>query len=119
MKGEFLNRYTSLPFLLDILQSKTLTMKNPELWEDKNDSYFIKLYKQKSLKETVLVLCFVEYQSKSDMAEKYHNWKIYVGNLDGVCILFDKKQLISSFNGYKFDYMSYKQLDKLKQKAIV
>jgi hypothetical protein len=37
----FLNRYTSLPILLDALNHKRMTLLSPESWEDRNDSYYI------------------------------------------------------------------------------
>lgn len=90
---EFLNRYTSLPFLLDTLCNKRLTMVDPARWEDENDSYFMKLYKTKSKQKSVLALCFAE--NKSSTNEKYHNWKIYAGNSSGICIQFFKTKLIT------------------------
>ena len=41
-----LRRYTTLPFLLDILNKKCLTLLDPKNWEDKDDSYYIELYKK-------------------------------------------------------------------------
>ncbi len=42
-----LNRYTTLPVLLDLLQRKKLTLLNPEFWEEKNDSEIILEYKRR------------------------------------------------------------------------
>ena len=40
-------RYTTLPYLLDVLVKKRLTLLNPVKWEDKNDSHFLSIYKAK------------------------------------------------------------------------
>ncbi len=116
IKGKgYLNRYTSLPFLLDILCNKRLTLVDPAKWEDENNSYFMKLYKAKSEHKSVLALCFAESQSSA--AEKYHNWKIYAGNSSGVCIQFFKSELIScikpvpGINSKSVTYRTIKQIE--------
>jgi hypothetical protein len=89
----YIYRYTTLPFLFDVLYNKRLTLVDPNKWEDENDSHFMRLYKTKSGFKSVLALCFAEHESLT--AEKYHNWKIYAGNSSGVCIQFYKNKLIS------------------------
>jgi len=42
----YLCKYTSLPFLFEILENKELTFVNPKNWEDRNDSYFFEVYKR-------------------------------------------------------------------------
>lgn len=42
-----LNRFTTLPVLLDLLQRQKLTLLDPKSWEDKNDSEIILEYKNK------------------------------------------------------------------------
>ncbi len=111
----YLNRYTSLPFLLDTLYNKRLTLVDPARWEDENDSYFMKLYKEKSDCITVLALCFAENQTRT--AEKYHNWKIYAGNSSGVCIQFARSKLIAqieSIEGIRFDSVTYMMIGKFE-----
>ena len=54
----FLNRYTSLPVLLDALVHKRLTLLSPTSWEDRNDAYYIERYKETKKLKTVLALCF-------------------------------------------------------------
>jgi hypothetical protein len=88
-----INRYTTLPFLFDMLYNKRLTLVDPENWEDENDSYFMRLYKARSGYRSVLALCFAEHETLT--AEKYHNWKIYAGNSSGICIQFYKDKLVS------------------------
>ena len=40
-------RYTSLSILLDILKKKRLTLLDPQNWDDKNDAFYMELYKTK------------------------------------------------------------------------
>lgn len=81
-------KYTSLPVLLNILNTKIITLSDPKKWEDRNDSYFIEVYKRLNKYKTVLVSCF------SEAEETYHHWKIYAGNASGICIEFDKDKLV-------------------------
>lgn len=106
-----LRRYTSLPFLIDTLKWKRLTLVNPASWDDKNDSFFITTYKKRLGLKTVLALCFAEYHETS-----YH-WQIYSGDINGVCIVFNKHALmnqIDNVQGIKPGYVEYKLLDELK-----
>jgi hypothetical protein len=107
-----LRRYTTLPFLLDILYKKRLTFLNPKSWEDKNDSFYIELYKECQQLKSVLVLCFAEAK------ESYHHWKIYSGNSSGVCIEFKKEILLQNLisHGIKSDYVIYRTFTQFKRK---
>lgn len=88
-------RYTTLPFLIDILVERRLALLDPLIWEDKNDSYFMELYKEKKKLNTVLSLCFAE------ATETYQHWKIYSGSSSGVCVEFDKNRLLQKISGKK------------------
>jgi hypothetical protein len=104
-------RYTSLPFLLDILYEKRLALLDPASWEDKNDSYFLELYKIEKRSRSVLALCF------ADAPETYQHWKIYSGNSSGVCIEFDRDGLLDRIRAddrFISRYIQYDTLDKLR-----
>jgi hypothetical protein len=108
-----LRRYTTLPFLLDILNKKSLTFLDPKSWRDKDDSYYIELYKSSQRIKSVLVLCFAESK------EKYHHWKIYSGNSSGVCVEFRKENLIEDLRvpGVrlgKVEYRTYTQIKRMQ-----
>ena len=45
--GKFLRRYTDLTSLFYLLSTQTLTLLDPQKWEDKNDSFYLDLYKKK------------------------------------------------------------------------
>jgi len=100
-----------LPVLLDILYQKSLTLLDPQSWDDKNDSYFIELYKKAFHFESVLALCFVE------SSEKYHHWKIFSGSSCGVCVEFNKEKLLNNFNnskGFRTGYVNYKTIREME-----
>ena len=115
-KNMYINRYTSLPFLFNILYNKSLTLVDPAKWEDANDSYFMNLFKKKSGHKSVLALCFAEYQEST--TEKYHIWKIYAGNSSGVCIQFFRDKLISCIEpipGINCKSVTYKTIAKFEK----
>ena len=86
-------RYTDLPSLIHILKSQRLTLLDPMTWDDKNDSSFVTLYREKSKLASVLALCFTRSQ------ETYHHWRIFAPTSSGVRITLDERLLRNSVNG--------------------
>jgi hypothetical protein len=85
-----LNRFTSLPVLLDLLQRKKLTFLNPNLWEDKNDTEVILEYKRRKKIKNLFALCF------TDNDETVHHWKTFSNGPSGCIIEFDYKLLMGA-----------------------
>jgi len=114
---KYLNRYTILPFMLDILQNLKLILVDFHKWEDKNDIYYMDLYKDYSGYESVLSLCFLGWNARG--AEKYHVWKTYSGSTSGVCIQFESDKLISHFDLLKekirYGMVDYFPINKLAE----
>jgi len=46
-KDTFIRRYTSVAALIDILRRREIVLLDPQNWDDRNDRYFMKLYKDK------------------------------------------------------------------------
>jgi len=86
----FLRRYTDLPALVYMLTEKRITLLDPDTWDDKNDSYFLRVYRERNKFESVLALCFTQ------SGETYHHWRVFASGASGVCITFKRKQLISA-----------------------
>lgn len=110
-KNNRLLRYTSLPVLLDILSKQELTLLNPASWDDRNDSYFLNLYKKSKKLKTILALCFTTKQ------ETYHHWKVFSDGPSGVCIQFKREELlndIKSMDGVDCDYVTYLRIHQLE-----
>ena len=105
-------KYTNIASLLDTLLNKRLFLLDPNLWEDKNDSYYINVYKEMENLKTVLAICFAETY------ETFHHWKVFSDNISGVCIEFYKDKLLSHFqnNGNvimgRVDYKKIKELEE-------
>jgi hypothetical protein len=108
----FLNRYTTLPVLLDMLAHKKILLLNPTTWEDRNDSHYLERYKADKKLKTLLALCF------SIKRETFHHWKIFASGSAGVCVEFDKEQLLNpitaqpGFRLSKVDYLYIKEVKK-------
>lgn len=86
----YLRRYTDLPALLNMLSAKQITLLDPKTWDDRNDSFFMSLYKEHKSLKTLLALCF------SQTAETYHHWRVFSNGPAGVCIVFDRAALLKS-----------------------
>ena len=55
---KFLSRYTTLPFVLDILERRRIVLLPPDYWSDRNDSLVLQKYKQSMGLTCLLALCF-------------------------------------------------------------
>lgn len=86
-------RYTDLPSLIHILKNQQLTLLNPMTWDDKNDSSFVTLYKEKCQLASVLALCFTR------SSETYHHWRIFAPSSAGVRVTFDESSIRQSITG--------------------
>jgi hypothetical protein len=82
-RKEKINRYTSLPILLDLLKRKKLVLLYPKTWEDKNDYQIILEYKRREKIHNLFAICF----STDD--ETIHGWKNYASGISGCLIEFD------------------------------
>jgi hypothetical protein len=86
---KFLRRYTDLPALIHLLRTQSIAFLDPSLWDDKNDAYFMSLYKQKKGLKTLLAICC------SQESETYHHWRVFSNGTSGVCISFKRQPLIN------------------------
>ena len=84
-----LRRYT-IPALIYLLRERKITLLDPAWWDDKNDSYFLSLYRQKKDLKSVLALCF------TPAFETYHHWWVFAGGSSGACISFDQAKLLKA-----------------------
>jgi hypothetical protein len=93
---KILRRYTDIPALMYMLSSRKITLLNPTNWDDRNDSHYLQLYKEKKDLGDVLALCFTE------AGETYHHWRVYSSGNSGVCIRFNKKRLLDHIREQRF-----------------
>lgn len=109
-KENILRRYTHLPATIHMLQNEVVTLLNPTLWDDRNDSYFIGKYKQYRKLKSVLALCL------TTQSETYHHWNVFAPNLDGICIEFKKDKLLEQLipQGILANNVKYEKISDMK-----
>ena len=103
--------YTSVPALLYLLQNRQITLLSPDLWDDKNDAFFMNQYKQQKKFKSVLALCF----SMAD--DTYHHWRIFTHGSDGARITFRRKELLAAFANNRCvrkQPVKYKRVNELR-----
>jgi hypothetical protein len=105
-----LRRYTDLSRVFYLLAERKLTLLNPGRWDDRNDSYCLRRYRDAKGYTTVLALCFVQ------SSERYHLWKVFGAGASGVRIKFKRKALLKAVDkvsGVLHDEVEYLTLKKL------
>jgi hypothetical protein len=111
-----LNRFTTLPVLLDLLERRKLTLLDPALWDDRNDAEIILAYKQQKKIESLMAVCF----SHGD--ETVHHWKTFSSGTSGCVIEFDAEKLfaiINSVEGLKHGKVEYRRLSEIEDKNTI
>jgi len=95
-----------------MLTEKRLTLLDPETWDDKNDSHFLRVYREKKRIASVLALCFTQN------TETYHHWKVFSSGSSGVCITFERSQLLLAIRkqvGIRSGEVKYLKISELRR----
>ena len=107
-----LRRYTDIPALVYLLKEKRITLLDPQSWDDKNDSRYLKFYQEKSKLRTVLALCFAQ------ASETYHHWRVFAHGPGGVCICFKRYELLRAIrkqSDLRMGEVRYLTLDEVRE----
>jgi hypothetical protein len=109
---KWLRRYTNLPFLIYLLVEKKITLLNPQKWDDRNDSYYLSLYRDSKKLKTVLALCFTQ------ASETYHHWRVFSDGSSGACVEFNRKELVKAVShfGIQAGEVTYSTREKLRSR---
>lgn len=107
---EYLRRYTDITALTYLLTERKITLLDPQSWDDKNDSQYLSFYREKKCLKTVLALCF------SQGTETYHHWRVFAPGSGGICISFNKQELVKYLS--KNENLQMKPVTYLTLKAI-
>ncbi len=110
-----LNRYTTLPVLLDLLRRKKIVLLDPTTWEDRNDAEIILEYKRRKKISKLFAVCF------SIGGGTVHHWKTYADGISGCCIEFDERKLLTCFHGIKevrCGNVIYKMIEEVENEKI-
>lgn len=109
----YIRRYTSISAVIDILQRKELSLLDPQTWDDRNDRYFMELYKGARRVGGLYGLC------AATCSETYHHWRVFTSTADGACIELKRKPLEQSLDQLKdvrygnMDYLLLGAVEKL------
>ena len=109
-QATFLRRYTSISAVIDILRRKELPLLDPQTWEDRNDRYFMSLYKESGKLSGLYGLC------AATCNETYHHWRVFTNTADGACIEIRRQPLeerLSELPGVRFGEVDYLILRKV------
>jgi hypothetical protein len=112
---KYLRRYTDLSALIYLLAEQKITLLDPQSWDDRNDSYYLSLYKKSKNLKSVLALCFTM------ASERYHFWRVYGVGLSGVRIRFKRKELLDAVRktqGLRMESVEYPKLDKIDKTTL-
>jgi hypothetical protein len=110
-KSAFINRFTTIPFVIDLLTRKQLTLLNPYSWEDYNDRVTMELYQKRMKAKSIYALCL------TDQRETIHHWNAFANGASGCCIEFDMNTLLDCLKSHeevKHDKVSYIKIPDLK-----
>ncbi len=110
-KRPTLLRYTDLAVAFHILQTKSLTLVDPERWDDGNDRFGMAEYKSRLGLQGLFAMCFAE------CPETYHHWKVFSPGMSGVYIEFFKDPLVAHFDqiaGVAYRSVEYRTMNLLK-----
>ena len=113
MNTRYLRRYTDLPALIYLLTKKQITLLDPESWDDKNDSRYLQLYRERRKLKIVLALCFTQAN------ETYHHWRVFGSGSGGVCISFKRSALLQALKkepGVRAEEVKYLKLPEIRRK---
>lgn len=106
-----LRRYTEIPYVIDLLQTRELVLVNPKAWDDRNDSFYIEQYGRATGLRSTYALCLAE------APETYHHWRVFSHGSGGACITFDKDKIIryaAKIKGVRAESVQYKTISELR-----
>jgi hypothetical protein len=96
-----------------MLRNRRITLLDPTLWPDKNDTYFLERYREEKKAQSLLVVCFAEVH------ETYHHWKVFSDGENGVRVEFEKEELLRALERHKgiiFGPVRYEQIKSLRKR---
>lgn len=88
--ANYLRRYTDLCRLFYLLAQRKLTLLDTSRWDDRNDSYCLRKYREAKGYKSILALCFVQ------SSERYHLWEVFGTGASGVRIRFKREALLEA-----------------------
>ena len=91
------------------MEEQKITLLDPISWDDRNDSHYLLVYKNKKRLKTLLAICFTQ------VAETYHHWRVFAAGPSGVCVKFRRAELLKEVKkcaGIKTREVEYLKIDE-------
>lgn len=108
----FVRRYTSISAVIHMLRKQELHLLDPQSWDDRNDRYFMALYKERRELGGLYGLCAAR------CSETYHHWRVFTGTADGACVELKRpllEQALSDLEGVRFGEVDYLKLQDVER----
>lgn len=115
MSENYLRRFTDLTALMYLLHKRKITLLDPASWEDKNDSHYLTLYREKRKFKSVLALCFTQTD------ERYHYWSVFSPGASGICVKFNRAALCAAVDKHadvQMEPVTYLMLQEIRKKKL-
>lgn len=106
-----IHRYISIANVIDTLRHRQLALLDPATWDDRNDRYFMELYRRARGNGGLYAVC------AATCLETYHHWKVFSASADGACIELYRQPLekaLANVAGARFGEMEYLTLDSVE-----
>lgn len=107
----FIRRYSSIAATIDILRRKELPLLDPQNWDDRNDRYFMNLYREKKEVGGLYGLC------AATCSETYHHWRVFTNAADGACIEIQRQAFeaqLDELEGVRYGEVDYLKLEEVE-----
>lgn len=98
-----LYRYTTDTAVVELLEKRKLSFRDPENWDDKNDSRLFKKYEEKN-NEKAFAICMTR------SSETFHHWSVFSKKNIGMRISFNEREIIQISNKNKFQHGNVKYI---------
>ncbi len=107
-----IKRYTELPYVLQALCSRELTLLSPGSWDDKNDAFFVEEYRKKANHGSIVATCL------SAANPTYHHWKLFTHGASGAALYFKRREFedwLEAHPKLEGQFVVYRTEDKLRE----
>lgn len=110
-----LSRFTTIPVLIDMLESRRIVLLDPDRWEDRNDSRILAHYREQKRIPSLLAVCF----SCGD--ETIHHWNTYAPGISGCCIEFKAGRILEraqTIAGLRHGRVAYRKITNISDGSV-
>jgi hypothetical protein len=93
--NRLISRYTTLPFVLDIIERKRIVLLPPDSWADRSDALVLQKYKNSMGYTCLLALCLAKG------SDTIHHWNTFANGPAGCRVIFKEEPLLNAVKKIK------------------